>query len=69
MHPVGLVVAFLLLWSLAAIGVFLILHGIRRFRAGGLGALQALASVMAVLLGIAMTGAGAYAAFVILYGR
>lgn len=69
MHPVGLVLAFLLLWSLAAIGVFLILHGIRGLRAGGRGAFRAMVSVVAVLLGVVMICTGAYAAFVVLWGR
>lgn len=68
MHPVGVVVAFLLLWSLAAIGVFLILHGIRGPRAGGRTAFQTMVRVMAVLLGVVMICTGAYAAFVVLWG-
>jgi len=68
MHPVGLALVFLMFWSLAAVGAFLVLHGIRNLKAGSPSAFQAMVSGATVLLGMTMIGAGVYAAYVALWG-
>lgn len=69
MHPIGLALAFLVFWSLAAVGVFLLLLGGRRLRGGMRNAFWAVVNGAAVLLGALMTSAGLYATFVVLYSR
>ena len=79
MHPIGIVLAFLVFWSLVAAGLFLVLSAGRRLRRvpqrramGEVLHLDAAAGVALVLhvatvaLGAAMVAAGAYATYVVL---
>ncbi|HEU5299070.1 MAG TPA: hypothetical protein VFW08_06210 [bacterium] len=79
MHPIGIVLAFLVFWSLVAAGAFLALSAGGRLRhlavrrgAGEVMHLDAAAGVAVVLhvvtiaLGAAMVGAGLYATYVVL---
>lgn len=68
MHPIGIALAFLVFWSLVAVGVFMLVLGIRRLRQGG-NAFWALVNGTAMLLGATLTSAGVYATFVVLHGR
>lgn len=68
MHPIGLALAFLVFWSLVAVGVFLLVHCGRRLRQSA-GAFWTLVNATAALLGLTLTSAGIYATFVVLYGR
>lgn len=69
MHPIGLALGFLVFWSLVAVGVFLMLLGVRRMRHGQRGGFWAMVNGAVMLLGVTLTGAGVYATFVVLYGR
>jgi hypothetical protein len=67
MHPIGIALAFLVFWSLVAVGSFLVVHCGRRLR--GCNAFWAIINSAAMLLGGTLTGAGLYATYVVLYGR
>lgn len=69
MHPVGLALAFLVFWSLAAVGAFLVLHGGRGLKGGTRNAFWAIVNGTTALLGATMMSAGIYATFVVLYAR
>ena len=69
MHPIGLALAFLVFWSLVAVGTFLVVFCARRIRQDRRNAFWALINGTAMLLGATLTGAGVYATFVVLYGR
>ncbi|MDR7483964.1 MAG: hypothetical protein QN187_01395 [Armatimonadota bacterium] len=68
MHPIGIALAFLVFWSFVAVGVFMLVSSGRRMRQAR-NAFWALVSGAVMLLGVALTGAGLYATFVVLYGR
>ncbi len=69
MHPIGLALAFLVFWSLVAVGTFLMISSGRRLHRGRRNAFWALVNGAVMLLGVTLTGAGVYATFVVLYGR
>jgi hypothetical protein len=68
MNPIGIALAFLVFWSLVAVGVFMLVTCGRRLRRG-CNAFWAIINSAAVLLGVTLTSAGMYATFVVLYGR
>lgn len=79
MHPIGIVLAFLVFWSLVAAGAFLALSAGRRLRRfalrratgevvhldAGVGVALAL-HLVTIALGAAMIAAGLYATYVVL---
>ena len=67
MNPIGLALAFLVFWSLVAVGTFLLVHCGRRLR--GCNAFWAVINGAAVLFGGSLTGIGLYATYVVLYAR
>ena len=67
MHPIGIALAFLVFWSLVAVGTFLVVHCGRRLR--GCNAFWVIINSAAMLVGGTLTGAGLYATYVVLYGR
>jgi hypothetical protein len=70
MHPIGIALAFLVFWSLVAVGVFMIIHTVRRLRCGQCPtAFWKIVNGAVALLGATLTGAGVFATFVVLYGR
>jgi hypothetical protein len=69
MNPIGIALAFLVFWSLVAVGTFLIVFCARRIRQSHGNAFWALINGTAMLLGATLTSAGLYATFVVLYGR
>lgn len=70
MHPIGIALAFLVFWSLVAVGVFMLIHGGRGLLSGrGRNAFWQVVSGAVALLGVTLTGAGVFATFVVLYGR
>lgn len=68
MHPIGIALAFLIFWSLVAVGTFLVVHCGRRMRRG-VNAFWAVVNGTAMLVGLTLTSAGLYATYVVLYGR
>jgi hypothetical protein len=69
MHPIGLALAFLVFWSLVAVGVFMLVHSGRRLRSGHRNAFWMIVNGAVMLLGITLTSTGFYATYVVLYGR
>jgi uncharacterized membrane protein YhaH (DUF805 family) len=69
MNPIGLALAFLVFWSLVAVGTFLIALCARRLRAGQGNAFWKLVNSAIMLFGVTLTSAGLYATYVVLYGR
>lgn len=69
MHPIGIALAFLVFWSFAAVGTFLMLHCGRRLRGGACTAFWTVVNGLAMVFGFTLTGAGVYATFVVLYAR
>jgi hypothetical protein len=70
MHPIGIALAFLVFWSLVAVGVFMLIHGGRKLWAGqSPNAFWKIVNGAVALLGVTLTGAGLFATFVVLYGR
>ncbi|OFX32716.1 MAG: hypothetical protein A2Z07_05675 [Armatimonadetes bacterium RBG_16_67_12] len=69
MHPIGLALAFLVFWSLVAVGVFMVVHGGRRLRQGHGNTFWTIVNGAVLLLGITLTSSGFFATYVVLYGR
>ncbi|MDR7418730.1 MAG: hypothetical protein QN178_07440 [Armatimonadota bacterium] len=70
MHPIGIALAFLVFWSLVAVGVFMLLHGSRKLRSAECpNAFWKIVNGAVALLGVIMTSAGLFATYVVLYGR
>jgi hypothetical protein len=70
MHPIGIALAFLVFWSLVAVGMFMIVHSGRRLRAGQCPtAFWKIVNGVVVLLGVTLASAGFFATYVVLYGR
>jgi hypothetical protein len=67
MNPIGIALAFLVFWSLVAVGTFLVVHCGRRLR--GCNTFWAIINSAAMVLGGTLSGAGLYATYVVLYGR
>jgi hypothetical protein len=67
MHPIGIALAFLVFWSLVAVGAFMMIYGGRRWPTGN--AFWKVVNGTVMLLGVTLTGAGVFATFVVLYGR
>jgi hypothetical protein len=69
MHPIGLALAFLVFWSLVAVGVFLMTYGGRKLRTGQCPTpFWKIISGVTALVGLTLTGAGIFATYVVLYG-
>lgn len=69
MELVGLALAFLVFWSLVAIGVFMTVHYGRRLLQRPHRPLWMIADGAMTFLGILMVCGGGYATYVLLYGR
>jgi hypothetical protein len=69
MHPIGLALAFLVFWSLVAVGVFMVVLGGRRLRQAHGNAFWAIVNGALLLLGITLTSGGFFATYVVLAGR
>jgi uncharacterized membrane protein YhaH (DUF805 family) len=69
MNPIGLALAFLVFWSLVAVGTFLVVLCVRRLRQSSGGGFWKLVNGTIMLLGVTLTSAGVYATYVVLYGR
>ncbi len=70
MHPIGIALAFLVFWSLVAVGVFMLVYGGRRLSTGQCPtAFWKIVNGAVMLLGVTLTGAGVFATYVVLYGR
>lgn len=69
MHPIGLALAFLVFWSLVAVGAFMLVHCGRRLLRGHLNAFWKVVNGAVALLGVTLTSAGVYATYVVVYGR
>lgn len=83
MHPVGIALAFLVFWSLVAVGSFLLLTAVGRLRRAAarrmaqedvlpVSAADGLAislHLMMALVGAALVVAGSYATYVVLLAR
>ena len=69
MNPIGLALAFLVFWSLVAVGTFLILFCARRLRGGRCNGFWKVVNGAVMMVGITLTSAGVYATYVVLYGH
>lgn len=69
MHPIGLALAFLVFWSLVAVGVFMLVQSGRRLRQSHGNAFWVIVNGAVMLLGMTLTSTGFYATYVVLYGR
>jgi uncharacterized membrane protein len=70
MHPIGIALAFLVFWSLVAVGVFLLVHCGRRLTTGQCpNAFWKVVNGAVALVGVTLTSAGVFATYVVLYGR
>jgi hypothetical protein len=69
MHPIGIALAFLIFWSLVAIGLFFIITGGRRLtRVWGQNPFWAVTSLFQAFFGWILVATGIAAAIIVLYG-
>lgn len=69
MNPIGIALAFLVFWSLVAVGVFMLVHCGRRLRQGHCNTFWTVVNGAVMLLGITLTSTGLFATYVVLVGR
>lgn len=67
MHPIGIALAFLVFWSLVAVGTFLLIHFGRRLPRSN--AFWRIVNGAVAMFGLTLSSAGLYATFVVLFGR
>ncbi|MDR5695161.1 MAG: hypothetical protein QN198_01825 [Armatimonadota bacterium] len=82
MHPVGIALAFLVFWSMVAVGGFLLAfcfnnlrHSVTQIRLSNVSSLRAASAVRAVVnflgaaIGLSLASMGLFATYTVIYGR